>query len=240
MRKQFTFYESFFSALRRIKKDADRAKAYDAICLYALTGETPDIDALPDAAAIAFELIRPTLDSSAKKSESGKQGGSKPQANSKQTESKPQANSKRGETRSEKENEKEKEKEIEVEDECLLQDDALAKVFSYFLDRVDPMPSSSCTGDLKAYTQSMGADVVIHACEVARDQKGVQAGWSYIRGILRSYAQSKVTSMEDVLRLEQAHQAKKGGAVSEREDWKTDIDYLEELLAKVESEEGVS
>lgn len=115
MRKQFTFYESFFSALRRIRKDADRAKAYDAICSYALTGEMPDLEALPDAAAIAFDLIRPTLDSSAKKAESGKAGG-------KQTASKPEANGKQ--TGREKEGEKEIEGEIEkeIENECSLKE----------------------------------------------------------------------------------------------------------------------
>ena len=127
-RKQFTFYESFASALRRIKKDADRAKAYDAICNYALFGELPDLDSLPDSAAIAFELIKPTLDASAKKAKSGKSGGetkqteSKPQANAKQTKSKPQANAKQ--TKREKEGEKEKEVEgeieIEKENECYI------------------------------------------------------------------------------------------------------------------------
>jgi hypothetical protein len=116
-RKQFTFYESFFSALSRIKKAADRAAAYDSLCAYALYGTEPDFEALPDAAAIAFDLIKPTLDASRRKSESGKQGGSKTQANSKQTASKAEANCKLGETSSEKE--KEKEKEVEIEYECI-------------------------------------------------------------------------------------------------------------------------
>ena len=119
-RAQFTFYRSFASALRRIRKDADRAKAYDAICDYALDGKEPDLSALPDAAAIAFELVKPNLDASKRKAESGKRGGnvrqeqtgSKPEANGKQTGSKPEANGKQGETSSEKENE------IEKENEC--------------------------------------------------------------------------------------------------------------------------
>lgn len=87
-RSQFTFYESFFKAISRIKKKADRAEAYDAICAYALYGTEPDIDMLSDAAAIAFELSKPNLDASRKKASSGKTGGSKPQANRKQTASK--------------------------------------------------------------------------------------------------------------------------------------------------------
>ena len=132
-RTQFTFYRSFASALKRIRKDADRAKAYDAICDYALDGKEPDLSGLPDAAAIAFDLIRPVLDTSKRKSENGKRGAnakrekedSKPKAKqkqasskSKQNDSKPEANAKRGETSSEKE--KEKEKETELENECYL------------------------------------------------------------------------------------------------------------------------
>jgi hypothetical protein len=109
-RSQFTFYESFHKALDRIKKKADKADAYDAICRYALYGEVPDLDNLPDAAAIAFELIRPTLDASKRKAEAGSKGG-------KQNGSKTEANRKRGETATEKEDEKEKENEYEYERE---------------------------------------------------------------------------------------------------------------------------
>ena len=129
MRKQFTFYESFYSALKRIRKDADRAKAYDAICAYALTGEMPNLEALPDAAAIAFDLIRPTLDSSARKAESGKSGGSKPQANGKQTVSKQEANCKLTGREKEGEKEIEGEKEKEIENECSLKENTKESLF---------------------------------------------------------------------------------------------------------------
>lgn len=107
-RTQFTFYESFFKAISRIKKDADRCKAYDAICSYALYGEEPDIDSLPDAAAIAFELSKPNLDASRRKAQSGKRGGEH-----KQSESKTEANGKQTASKKEKENKKEKKKENE-------------------------------------------------------------------------------------------------------------------------------
>lgn len=116
-RKQFTFYESFASALSRIKSKAARCDAYDAICSYALYGREPDLDSLPDAAAIAFELIRPTLDTSKRKAESGKRGGST-EANEKQSGSKTEANNKQ--IAREKENEKENEGEIEIENECYM------------------------------------------------------------------------------------------------------------------------
>ena len=103
-RTQFTFYESFFKAVSRIKKKADKADAYDMICAYALYQEEPDLESASDAVAIAFELLRPVLDKAKERSESGKKGGSKPEANGKQ-----------GEAASKKEKEIEVENEVEVE-----------------------------------------------------------------------------------------------------------------------------
>ena len=119
-RKQFTFYESFYKSLKRIKKKQDRADAYDIICAYALFNEEPDLDKLPDSVAVAFDLIRPVLDSARKKAESGKQGGSKPQANGKQTASKLKQSVREKEKEKEKEVEIENEEEIEIDNESYL------------------------------------------------------------------------------------------------------------------------
>lgn len=88
-RSQFTFYESFYKAASRIRKAADRAVAYDAIIAYALYGTDPEIEKLPDAAAIAFEIAKPNLDASRRKAANGKKGGE-----SKQSASKAEANGK--------------------------------------------------------------------------------------------------------------------------------------------------
>lgn len=108
-RTQFTFYESFAQSIKRIKNKAARADAYDAICNYALYGLEPDLDKLPDAAAIAFIGAKPNLDASRKKAENGKRGGT-----AKQTGSKPEANGKQEQTTSEKENE------IEIENDSSI------------------------------------------------------------------------------------------------------------------------
>lgn len=115
MRTQFTFYESFYKAISRIKKKADRADAYDIICTYALFQEEPDLNSVSDAVAIAFELLRPVLDKAREKAENGKNGGSKPKANAKQTESKTEANANVEQAASKKEKEKEIEKEIDID-----------------------------------------------------------------------------------------------------------------------------
>ena len=110
-RSQFTFYDSFYRALSRIKKKADRADAYDAIVAYALLGEEPDLDKLSDAAAIAFEVIRPNLDASRRKAASGKQGGKA----KKQSESKPEANASNEEANPKQEKEQDKEQDKDKE-----------------------------------------------------------------------------------------------------------------------------
>ena len=117
-RSQFTFYDSFYRALSRIKKKADRADAYDAIVADALLGEEPDLDKLADAAAIAFEVIRPNLDASRRKAANGKQGGKA----KKQTGSKPEANTSNEEAngKQEKEQDKEQVKEQDKDKEQML------------------------------------------------------------------------------------------------------------------------
>jgi len=100
-RQQFTFYRSFWEAFKGLPKK-DRLPILEAIIEYALDEKPPS--GLNQTQGAFFSLVKPTLDASRKKAESGKQGGSKPKANGKQT-------------AREKEREKEKENEIEGEKE---------------------------------------------------------------------------------------------------------------------------
>lgn len=207
-RTQFTFYESFFKAISRIKKKADRTEAYDAICAYALYGTAPDLEKLTDSAAIAFELIKPNLDSSRKKAKSGKTGG-----RSKQTESKPDANGKQEQTASKKE--KKKEKENEIENECLKKPSpdgdgekaALAAVMTAYMDKISPTPSQSSLDELKGYVESMGAACCLRAIDESLNAG--KATWNYIRGILRAKASQGVQCIADWDRLENGREAAK-------------------------------
>lgn len=98
-RGQFTFYRSFWEAVKGLPKK-DRLPILEAIIEYALDGSVPS--GLSQSQNAFFLLVKPNLDASRKKAASGKQGGSKPKAKGKQT-------------AREKENEGEKENEIEVE-----------------------------------------------------------------------------------------------------------------------------
>lgn len=98
-RGQFTFYRSFWEAIKGLPKK-DRLPILEAIISYALDGEVPKN--LSQTQSGFFLLVKPNLDASRKKAANGKQGGSKPKANRKQTP---------------RENEIEKENEIEIEGE---------------------------------------------------------------------------------------------------------------------------
>ena len=126
-RKQFTFYESFYWAIRRIKSKTSRCDAYEALFEYALCGKEPDLEKLPDSVAIAFELIRPTLDASRRKAKSGSKGGLSKQSGSKTEANASNCKQTESEKEREKENEKENEKEVEreKENECIKADFAL-------------------------------------------------------------------------------------------------------------------
>jgi hypothetical protein len=103
-RATFKFFRSFFEAATLLtdrEGNPDKAAQADfllAICDYALNGTVPE---LKGTAGALFLLVKPNLDTSIKRSESGATGGknskqteSKSQANDNQTVSKPEANSK--------------------------------------------------------------------------------------------------------------------------------------------------
>lgn len=161
-RKQFTFYLSIFKAIRKIKKKADRADAYDAICAYALFGEEPDLEAMTDSVSIAFELIRPVLDASRRKAKNGKQGGSK----SKQTESKQEANESKTDypvSEGEKEKEKEIEKEIEIEHECVKHPPVKSKPIA---------PGSAFTSFWESYPNKINREDAWNAWKILNPDSG--------------------------------------------------------------------
>lgn len=105
-----------------------------------------------------------------------------------------------GEKEIEKESEKEKEKEIPASTTRARE---TGKVMDFYLDKINPTPSSYCVDMLKGYTADLGADVVLHALGVALDER--KTGWSYIQAILQRYSRDGLKSMEDVLRSEQEY-----------------------------------
>lgn len=208
-RNQFTFYLSFAKAAEHIKKKTDRCAFYDVLKDYALYGITPDMEQLPDAVAVAFELVRPNLDSSKRKAEAGKVGGSRKKAEKKseETESSEEANEKQIEADPKRgKPAREIEKEKEIENECLnilSSDDESTKVVSVveasviqdFKKRVGSSLSETAQEELRGFVKDLGADVCKRAIDVALDEN--KATWSYIRGILRNKREMGVRSLTD-------------------------------------------
>jgi len=102
IRDSFIFYRSFYQSAKKLPKE-DKAELFDAICSYALDGESVEMSVVPEA---IFTVIKPNLDANRRKWENGckekkksseseaeeDQEISKDEANDKQTISKAQGN----------------------------------------------------------------------------------------------------------------------------------------------------
>lgn len=214
-RTQFTFYESFYKAAKRIKDSSARAEVYDAICEYALYGDEPDIDALSEMAAIAFELIKPNLDASRKKAESGKLGGTKKQsestfeANGSKTEAKRkqnEASEKQEQTESKKENKIENKMEKKsynaalenaaaapAEDSRL--DTGLSDIIRRYEEDIGSFPRSALDS-LQRWRQTLGDDLIALAIGEAAENNA--RSWRYIDRVLSSWQKEGVRTVGDV------------------------------------------
>lgn len=113
MRTQFTFYRSYYDAIRELPKK-EQTSVLLAICAYALDSEEPK---LSGTASAIFTLVRPTLDVGRRKAMGGRNGT--PAKDSGKMEERHQKDPAK-EKEKEKEREGEKEKEEEREDECPL------------------------------------------------------------------------------------------------------------------------
>lgn len=114
-RDQFTFYRSYYEALKSLPKK-DRTDTVMAILAYALDEELPKLSGVPLS---VFTLIRPTLDSGRIKAENRK---NKTKTNQEQNKNKPTSN--QHQTGKEGEREKEKEGEVEREGESERENDS--------------------------------------------------------------------------------------------------------------------
>lgn len=160
-RKQFTCYRSYYEAIRKIKKAADRAKAYDILMEYALDGVQPQEDELPVAVSIAFLLIKPTLDTGRKKASNGKKGGEQP--------SKLQANGKQTASKKEEEIEKEVEIELDVEKESYNPLTPFERFWQAY-----PRKEGRRDAERAFEGVDVSVDVLLRALEYQRQQPGWQ------------------------------------------------------------------
>lgn len=114
-REQFTFYRSYYEALKALPK-REQVSVVLAICAYALDEEVPSLSGV---ALSVFTLIKPTLDSGRNKAMNrrGKSAERAEQQSNNSGTNEEQNENKQEQTRKEKEGEGEKEREVEGEGE---------------------------------------------------------------------------------------------------------------------------
>ena len=104
-------------------------------------------------------------------------------------------------------------------------DSNLETVLNFYMDKFNPTPSSQIVVALQDYVESIDADVIIHAMQIALDER--KFAWSYINAILKRYNASGLSTMEKVLQSEQEYQSGKQSAknVSEKRREKKPEEY---------------
>lgn len=215
-RSQFTWYRSYYEALRTLPAK-DFKVAVLAICAYALDEEVPSLSGVPNS---VFTLIRPTLDSGRNKAANRL---NKRKTNQEQTDNKPE------QTRKEKEGEEEREEESESERENdMLKilppgggntkspaatagvspfSSAVAMVQADYLNRVNAAASPASLDELAGFVEAMGPDCCRRAFDIALDERITR--WSYIRGILQDKQQRGVKCLADWDALDGQRQKKR-------------------------------
>lgn len=209
-RESFMFFRSWLDGVKLIKNKAQRCDAYDAIIAYALDGVEADAEQLPPAAAIAYVMAKPVIDSGRKKAEAGRKGG---EAKPKQTASKSEANGSKTEnsaSNKKKNKDKDKDKEEEKEEKTPSPSDEgdgakkspppPSRAADAYMRRVNPTPSPASMAELLEFERELGPEVCLRAIDAALDEN--HRTWSYIKAILTAKRDAGVRSAEDWDRLE--------------------------------------
>lgn len=214
-RKQFTFYVSYYEAVKELKP-AEQTKVILSICEYALNGKEIKLSGVP---AAIFALIKPTLDAGARKAANRK---NKTRTNQEQNDKTEEQNSKEKEKELEKELEKEceceEEGEREVDHECVNACGAENQnenktVIDAFQAKLGSLLSDTAVHELvNDFIPRLGTDVTLHALDAA-----LNAGkreWNYIRAILKRYTAAGYTTLEQLADAENARAAARSQAAA--------------------------
>lgn len=251
-REQFVFFRSWLDGVRLIKNKAQRCDAYEAIINYALDGQEADVQQLPPAAAIAYVMAKPIIESGIKKAEAGRRGG---KATDKQTTSKPEANASKTEKNASNKNkelriknkEEEKEKEKEKSPSPSYDGDGDEKnpppppgAVDAYMRRVNPTPSPASMAELLAFERELGTEVCVRAIDSALDEN--HRTWSYIKAILTAKRDAGVRSAADWDRLEAQRMDAKARRTAQQKQAEeappVDVGDLDWLLSQKREEDG--
>ena len=74
MRKQFTFYRSFWECAQNFQTKKEKLEFFEMLCQYALDKTEPDLTTKKPSVATVFCAIRPTLERAHRQSKSTQTG----------------------------------------------------------------------------------------------------------------------------------------------------------------------
>ena len=80
-----------------------------------------------------------------------------------------------------------------------------SEAVAYYCQHINPTPSGYSLQALERFEGILGAEVTIHAIQIAQDER--KQSWNYIKAILERYEREGVRSLADIQASEQQHQA---------------------------------
>lgn len=80
-----------------------------------------------------------------------------------------------------------------------------SETVAYYCQHINPTPSEYALQALERFEGILGAEVTIHAIQIAQDER--KQSWNYIKAILERYEREGVRSLADIQASEQQHQA---------------------------------
>lgn len=81
-----------------------------------------------------------------------------------------------------------------------------SEAVAYYCQHINPTPSGYSLQALERFESILGAEVTIHAIQIAQDER--KQSWNYIKAILERYEREGVRSLADIQASEQQHQAR--------------------------------
>ena len=79
-----------------------------------------------------------------------------------------------------------------------------SEAVAYYCQHINPTPSGYSLQALERFESILGAEVTIHAIQIAQDER--KQSWNYIKAILERYEREGVRSLADIQASEQQHQ----------------------------------
>lgn len=239
-RDYICLYHSYLDAIQALG-DAERGRLLTAMLEYSITGEAPQ---LGGNERFIFPLIKAQIDrdreryeeTCRKNSEKGRLGGRPKKAE------KPAAFSESQESQGEGKGKEKGKGEEKGKDNAATAANAreaeLGRVLSRYMDCIDPTPPSTVSQLLIGYTDTLSADVVLHAIDIADAE--AKRSWNYIQAILQRYARSRLDTMDKVTADEAAHAQRRGRrgapAVSYAQPTAEDLERMRKLHDRISGE----